>query len=148
MDHVSNYPSYEHLFLRSMIAVTAPPAKKTRREADDLCEVVCIDERTVRRARRAQKPDEIVARLAETFKLLGDPTRLRIVFALSREELCVCDLANVLGVSQSVVSHSLRALRQMRMVRYRREGKIAFYSLDDAHIAELIDQGFRHVEER
>ena len=86
--------------------------------------------------------------LAETFKLLGDPTRLRIAYALSREELCVCDLANVLGVSQSVVSHSLRALRQMCLVRSRRDGKIAYYSLDDAHIAQLIDQGFRHVEEQ
>ena len=85
--------------------------------------------------------------LAETFKLLGDPTRVKIVFALSREELCVCDLANLLGVSQSAVSHSLRALRQMRLVRFRKEGKIAYYALDDEHIAHLLDEGFRHVEE-
>ena len=85
--------------------------------------------------------------LAETFKVLGDPTRLRIVHALSRDELCVCDIATVLGVEQSVVSHSLRALRQMRLVRYRKEGKIAYYTLDDDHIAALVTEGFRHVEE-
>jgi len=87
------------------------------------------------------------ATLSETFKILGDPTRLRIAFALSRDELCVCDLASVLGVSQSVVSHSLRSLRQMRLVRFRREGKIAYYVLDDEHIGGLLAQGFQHVEE-
>ena len=93
------------------------------------------------------KPAQTVVALAETFRILGDPTRLRIVYALAREELCVCDLAAVLGVSQSVVSHSLRALRQMRLVRYRKEGKIAFYALDDDHIGSLLADGFRHVEE-
>jgi ArsR family transcriptional regulator len=115
---------------------------------DDLCEVRCIDARKVRRAQQTMKPAESVALLAGTFKLLGDPTRLRIVAALMRQELCVCDLALTLGVSRSVVSHSLRALRQMRLVRYRKEGKIAYYALDDAHIASLVAEGFRHVEER
>src|SRR5262245_30714724 len=95
----------------------------------------------------AMKPDHAVTTLAETIKLLGDPTRVKIVFAISREELCVCDLANLLGVSQSAVSHSLRALRQMRFVRFRKEGKIAYYALDDEHIAHLLDEGFRRVEE-
>lgn len=94
------------------------------------------------------KRPEAVADLAETFKVLGDPTRLRIVFALSREELCVCDLANVIDASQSVVSHSLRALRQMHLVRYRKQGKVAYYALDDTHIGTLLDEGFRHVEEQ
>ena len=118
-----------------------------RRDLSDLCEVRCVDERKVRRVQRVLKPDETVVSLAETFRVLGDPTRLRIAFALSREELCVCDLATLLGVSQSVVSHSLRALRQMRLVRYRKEGKIAYYALDDDHIASLLAEGFRHVEE-
>jgi DNA-binding transcriptional ArsR family regulator len=113
----------------------------------DLCEVQCIDELKVRRVRRGMPDPAAVADLAETFKVLGDPTRLRIVHALSREELCVCDIATVLGVSQSVVSHSLRALRQMRLVRYRKAGKIAYYTLDDDHIAALLAEGFRHVEE-
>lgn len=127
------------------------PARGGRVQAPDaegLCEVRCVDERKVRSVRRAMKRPEAVADLAETFRVLGDPTRLRIVFALSREELCVCDLANVIDASQSVVSHSLRSLRQMRLVRYRRQGKIAYYALDDAHIGALLDEGFRHVEEQ
>lgn len=112
-----------------------------------LCEVPCVEPRKVERARKNMKPAQTVVALAETFRILGDPTRLRIVYALAREELCVCDLAAVLGVSQSVVSHSLRALRQMRLVRYRKEGKIAFYALDDDHIGSLLADGFRHVEE-
>jgi ArsR family transcriptional regulator len=80
--------------------------------------------------------------------MLANPqTRIKIAFALSREKLCVCDLTNLFGVSQSAVSHSLRALRQMRLVRFRKEGKIAYYALDDEHIARLLDEGFRHVEE-
>lgn len=113
----------------------------------DTCEVEFIDEVKVKRVRRVMKPEAAVTALAETFRLLGDPTRIRIALALSREELCVCDLANLLGVSQSAVSHSLRALRQMRLVRFRKEGKIAYYALDDDHIARLLDEGFRHVEE-
>ncbi len=117
-------------------------------DASDICEVQCVDEPKVRRTRQTMKSPEVVSTLAETFKVLGDPTRLRITYALSRNELCVCDLATVLGVSQSVVSHSLRALRQMRLVRYRKEGKIAYYVLDDDHIGSLLGEGFRHVEEQ
>lgn len=113
----------------------------------DACEVEFIDERKVKRVERAMKSDGAVSLLAETFKILGDPTRVRIAFALSKEELCVCDLANLLGVSQSAVSHSLRTLRQMKLVRFRKEGKIAYYTLDDEHITGLLEEGFRHVEE-
>ena len=116
-------------------------------DSRDVCEVRCIDERKVARTRRAMPSPETFGTLAETFRVLGDPTRLRIAHALSREELCVCDLANVLDVSPSVVSHSLRALRQMRLVRYRKEGKVAYYALDDEHIASLLAQGVRHVAE-
>jgi DNA-binding transcriptional ArsR family regulator len=117
------------------------------RPISDTCEIDFIDGRKVKRVARAMKSAKLVGALAETFKILGDPTRVRIAFALAREELCVCDLANLLGVSQSAVSHSLRTLRQMKLVRFRREGKIAFYTLDDEHITRLIDEGFRHVEE-
>ena len=105
----------------------------SRKSIADACEVEFVDERKVKRVKRVMKPDQAVATLAETFKLLGDPTRIKIAFALSREELCVCDLANLLGVSQSAVSHSLRALKQMRLVRFRKENKIAYYTLDDEH---------------
>lgn len=122
--------------------------RKPNASERDLCETRCVDERKVRRARQAMRAPEAVLSLAETFRVLGDPTRLRIAYALSRDELCVCDLATVLGVSQSVVSHSLRALRQMRLVRYRKDGKIAYYMLDDDHIGALLGEGFRHVEEQ
>lgn len=121
-------------------------ARGTQQVADS-CEIEFVDERKVKRVRRAMKSDEAVGTLAETFKILGDPTRVRIAFALAREELCVCDISNLLGVSQSAVSHSLRALRQMKLVRFRKEGKIAYYTLDDEHISYLLDEGFRHVEE-
>lgn len=113
----------------------------------DLCEVQCIDPRKVSAARRAAHPAEQVQVVADTLRVLGDPTRLRIVDALSRHELCVCDLALIVGASQSTVSHSLRALRQMRLVRYRKDGKIAYYSLDDDHIGSLLSLAFDHVAE-
>lgn len=113
-----------------------------------VCAVTCVDATKVERARRALPAPATVAVLGETLKALGDPTRLSIVAALAREELCVCDLATLVGVSQSAVSHSLRTLRQLRIVRYRRVGRIAYYALDDAHIARLVDEGVRHVQER
>lgn len=123
-------------------------ARKSLAVVSDACEIEFVDERKVKRVARAMKSDEAVSALAEIFKVLGDPTRVRLAFALSHEELCVCDLANLLGVSQSAVSHSLRVLRQMKLVRFRKEGKIAYYALDDDHIARLLEQGFRYAEER
>jgi ArsR family transcriptional regulator len=89
-----------------------------------------------------------VAALAETFKVLGDVTRVRILDALSRSELCVCDIAQLLGLSESAVSHQLRLLRGMRLVRARRDGRMVFYTLDDQHIVRLFEQGMEHVGER
>jgi ArsR family transcriptional regulator, lead/cadmium/zinc/bismuth-responsive transcriptional repressor len=120
---------------------------KAFKPINDACEIEYVDERKVKRVERAMKSEETVALLAETLKILSDPTRIKIAFALSREELCVCDIANLLGVSQSVVSHSLRALRQMQLVRFRKEGNIAYYTLDDDHIAHLLTEGFTHVED-
>lgn len=122
-------------------------AQRALRTVADKCEIEFVDEIKVRRVRRAMKPANEVTALAETFKILGDPTRVRIAFALAREELCVCDLASLLGISQSATSHSLRVLRQMNLVKFRKDGKIAYYSLDDEHIGYLLDEGFRHVEE-
>ena len=120
---------------------------KATQPVEDSCEIQFIDQQKVENVQKAMKSNETIALLAETFKILGDPTRIKIAFALSREELCVCDIANLLGVSQSAVSHSLRTLRQMKLVRFRKEGKIAYYTLDDEHIASLLEEGFRHVEE-
>lgn len=122
-------------------------SEKATQPVGDSCEIQFVDEQKVENARSVMKSAEIISLLAETFKILGDPTRIKIAFALSREELCVCDIANLLGVSQSAVSHSLRTLRQMKLVKFRKEGKIAYYTLDDEHIASLLEEGFRHVEE-
>src|SRR6266850_4420084 len=89
-----------------------------------------------------------VVALAETFKVLGDETRVRILDVLARTELCVQDLARVLGMTQSAISHQLRLLRSMRLVRTRRDGRQIFYVLDDDHIVKLFEQGLEHVEER
>ena len=91
--------------------------------------------------------DDASAALAGTFKLLGDVTRVRMLDALSQDELCVCDLATLLTVSQSAVSHQLRLLRGMRLVRARRSGRMVFYALDDRHILRLFQQALRHVQE-
>lgn len=124
-------------------------ARAKARQAE--CEVSCVDVARTTRARKALPAPVAINALAETLKALGDPTRLRIVTALGVpgvEELCVCDLASLVGVSQSAVSHSLRVLRDLRLVRYRRVGKIAFYALDDAHVDALLREGFRHVAEQ
>src|SRR5687768_12314135 len=85
--------------------------------------------------------------LSETFRVLGDPTRVRILDALSRAELCVGDLAAQLGLTESAVSHQLRLLRNTRIVRTRRDGRMIFYALDDRHVLTLFRQGLRHVQE-
>lgn len=90
---------------------------------------------------------EKAAALAETFRVLGDPTRVRIVHALSLSELCTSDLATVVGMSESAVSHQLRTLRQLHVVRSRRDGKLVFYQLEDEHIRSLFEQGLEHVFE-
>lgn len=89
----------------------------------------------------------VVQALADLFSILGDPTRVRIVDALSEGELCVCDIAEHVGMSESAVSHQLRLMRGMRLVRGRREGRCVYYTLDDQHILSLFQQGLRHVTE-
>ena len=84
--------------------------------------------------------------LAQTFQALSDPTRVRLISALTKAELCVCDLAAVLGMSQSAVSHQLRSLRDLRLVKSRREGREIFYTLDDEHIRELYELGLKHIQ--
>ena len=113
----------------------------------DVCDLVQIDLPRVKKIRQALVSPDSVQGLADTFSALGDPTRVRILDALSHGELCVCDLAAVLSLSQSAVSHQLRLLRGMRLVRPRRDGRIVFYSLDDQHIMSLFRQTLQHVEE-
>lgn len=116
-------------------------------QGSERCDVPCVDAEKVRRLQEEMKTPVVLGEVAETFRVLGDPTRVSLVWALSQGEMCVCDLAALLGVSQSRVSHSLRALRQLRLVRHRREGRIAYYALDDDHVSEMLRTAFRHVEE-
>lgn len=92
-------------------------------------------------------PARTVEALAETFRVLGDPTRVRILTALSHRELCVSDIALSAGISESAVSHQLRLLRGMRLVRPRRAGRLVYYAVDDQHILELLQQALTHVQE-
>src|ERR687897_2091844 len=114
---------------------------------DDVCDLVQIDLARVRKLRSELVAADAVQGLADTFSALGDPTRVRILDVLSHGELCVCDLAAVLGLSQSAVSHQLRLLRGIRLVKPRREGRIVFYSLDDQHIISVFKQTLQHIEE-
>lgn len=113
----------------------------------DVCDETCTHPEALEACRGllAKTP---VAALADTFRVLGDVTRVRILLALSLRELCVCDLAELFGLTSSAVSHQLRLLRAHRLVKPRREGKLVYYSLDDDHVRSLFDEGLRHVEER
>lgn len=113
----------------------------------DSCDVFHMDPARVAHLRASLVGAEAVAALAETFRVLGDPTRVRILDALSHGELCVCDLASLVGLSESAVSHQLRLLRSLRLVRARRDGRMVYYALDDRHIVTLVRQGLSHVEE-
>ena len=122
-------------------------ASPTGGGAPGLCEDHIVDREKVLQAARAMPAERILNALAETFKILSNPNRLRIIHALSRNEHCVCDLAVLLGSTDSAVSHQLRILRGMRLVKYRREGKLAYYSLDDQHVRQLFDAGLEHIQE-
>lgn len=114
----------------------------------DICEQYCIHPQIIERLKTAILDDSTVLDLAEMFKILGDPTRIRILHALSQQELCVCDIAETLGMNQSAVSHQLRTLRGARLVKYRKEGKEAWYSLDDDHVITLMCQGLEHISHK
>ncbi|MDA8239179.1 MAG: metalloregulator ArsR/SmtB family transcription factor [Nitrospiraceae bacterium] len=116
------------------------------RSKGEVCEVSFIDEKKVSSVRKKMSSEITIQHLAETFKVLGDPTRTKIIFALSQAELCVCDIASLLSATKSAVSHQLRILRNMKLVKYRKDGRMAFYSLDDDHIRNLFDEGLRHVK--
>lgn len=111
------------------------------------CQVECVHTQIVERVRSCIEPEEALLDLAELFKALGDSTRVRILHALSFSELCVCDLASLLNMSSSAISHQLRVLRGQKIVRYRRDGKNVIYSLDDDHVVTLLQQGLEHVKE-
>lgn len=109
------------------------------------CDVVHAD--TVNFVRGQMACDELLASTARFFKVLGDMTRVRIIFALDTREMCVCDLANLLGMTKSAISHQLATLREAGFVKCRRDGKTVFYSLADAHVSQILRLGMEHVQE-
>jgi DNA-binding transcriptional ArsR family regulator len=116
-------------------------------DASRTCEGLHLPTEEVVALRRALVSGDRASDLADTFKILGDLTRVRLLDALSKSELCVCDLATLIGMSASAVSHQLRLLRSHRLVRARREGRMIFYALDDRHIQSLLEQAISHVDE-
>jgi DNA-binding transcriptional ArsR family regulator len=114
---------------------------------DEACDGVCVALSDIASRRAGLIGARTVESLAETFRALGDPTRVRILDALAAGELCVCDIASLVGISESAASHQLRLLRGLRLVRPRRAGRQVYYAVDDHHILELLNQARTHVEE-
>lgn len=113
----------------------------------ECCDDVHIHEEVVQQVSGVMPDDEILYDVADLFKVFGDCTRIKILYALFECEMCVCDIAELLNMTQSAISHQLRVLKQARLVKYRREGKTVYYALADSHIKTIFDQGLEHVTE-
>ena len=111
------------------------------------CEFMHVHEDIVAQVQKNMPDEEVLYDLAELFKLFGDSTRIKILYVLNESEMCVCDIAQLLGMTQSAISHQLRALKQSKLVKYRREGKTVFYSLADGHVRTILGQGMEHIAE-
>lgn len=111
------------------------------------CDCNTIHEEVVNEVREHMPEEEDLLNLADLFKVFGDSTRVKILCALSRSEMCVCDIAVLLGMTKSSISHQLRVLKQARLVKYRKEGKVVYYSFDDDHVKNIFDQGLLHITE-
>lgn len=114
---------------------------------DEKCEVTLIHEDNVKKAINELPDDELIVDLSDMFKIFGDQTRVKILMALESGELCVCDIAAVMNMSQSAISHQLRVLKQSNIVKTRREGKVVYYSISDDHVKEIFDMAIVHVQE-
>ncbi|AGX42769.1 ArsR/SmtB family transcription factor [Clostridium saccharobutylicum] len=114
----------------------------------DTCNCTMIHEDIISKVRECIPQEETLYDLADLFKVLGDSTRIKVLCALFQAEMCVCDIAALLGMTQSAISHQLRVLKQARLVKYKREGKVVYYSLDDDHVKRIFDQGLIHISEK
>lgn len=111
------------------------------------CEFMHVHEDIVAQVEKNMPDEEVLYDLAELFKIFGDSTRVKILYALLESELCVCDLAKLMEVTQSAVSHQLRVLKASKLVKFRREGKTVYYSLADEHVSRILSQGMEHIAE-
>ncbi|TAH62718.1 MAG: ArsR family transcriptional regulator [Gottschalkiaceae bacterium] len=119
--------------------------KRLDLEQEWLCKTPEVDEEAVESIKKDMLSEDTIISLSEVFKALGDPTRLNIIYLLSKHNLCVYDIAAILNMSQSAISHQLRVLRGLRLVKFKKEGKHAIYSLDDEHVVQLFNQGLEHI---
>lgn len=113
---------------------------------ENQCQCNSVDKDTIKKVKEVMLSDQEFDYMGELFKSFGDPTRLQILYALSKEELCVHDIAELLEMTQSAISHQLRVLRNVRLVKNKKEGKTVFYSLDDDHVSKILEQGIEHIE--
>jgi DNA-binding transcriptional ArsR family regulator len=121
--------------------------KIMRKSEIECCDVACIHDEIVHRVQKVMPDEDIMKELAEFYKVFGDATRIKILYALLESEMCVCDLAALLKMTQSAISHQLRVLKNSRLVKYRKQGKSVIYSLHDDHIKTIINMGVEHIEE-
>ncbi len=117
------------------------------REKDEVCECEIIHEDVVKRVKATFPKDEMIFDLADFYKIFGDTTRVKILYALDKSELCVCDISALLAMSVSAVSHQLRTLRESNLVRTKRQGKVIYYSLADDHVKSILECGIDHISE-
>jgi len=115
--------------------------------AIEKCDCEVIHEDVVNQVRAKMPEEEVLYDLAELFKIFGDSTRIKILWALNEAEMCVCDIAILLNMTQSAISHQLRILKQANLVKNRRDGKVVYYSLNDCHVKQIFDQGLSHINE-
>ena len=111
-----------------------------------VCECPVIHQEVIDKIKLPE--EEVLYDLGDFFKILGDSTRIKILSALFQSEMCVCDIVALLGMTQSAISHQLRVLKQGRLVKHRKDGKVVYYSLDDDHIKHIVDQGLTHISEK
>lgn len=112
-----------------------------------ICESSVIHQDIVESVKREMLDESILFDMAELFKVFGDSTRMKIICALLKSELCVCDIAVITNTTVSAISHQLRILKNMKLVKYRKEGKVVYYALDDDHVREIFEKGLEHIEE-
>ena len=122
--------------------------KKDKNEIIKVCQTIEIHKDIIKKVRENTPDENTLNKLADLFKIMGDNTRMKILYALLQvDEMCVCDLSTVLKKTPSAISHQLRILRQADLVKYRKEGKVVYYSLNDEHVKEILDVGFSHITE-
>jgi ArsR family transcriptional regulator, lead/cadmium/zinc/bismuth-responsive transcriptional repressor len=114
----------------------------------EVCEQNCIHSDTIKKIQPGMPDDSLVYELSDFFKVLGDPTRVRLLHALSLSEMCVCDLSCLLGMNQSAVSHQLKLLKMTRLVKSRKDGKVVYYALADEHVRDIFECGAQHISEK